>query len=92
MVPVQTLTQAALLAAPDNSVWRLGHSSLLFKLRGKFWLTDPVFSERTSPVKWFGPKRFHAPSIALEDLSPIEAVIVSHNHYDHLDHAAIMAL
>ena len=43
-IPVQPLTQADLLAAPDNSVWRLGHSSLLLKLNGDFWLTDPVFS------------------------------------------------
>lgn len=92
VIPVQSLTQAELLAAPDNSVWRLGHSSLLFKLHDKFWLTDPVFSERSSPVQWFGPKRFHTPPIAQEDLPPIEAVIISHNHYDHLDHATIMAL
>lgn len=92
VIPVQTLTQAALLAAPDNSVWRLGHSSLLLKLHGKFWLTDPVFSERASPVQWFGPKRWHAPPIAIDELPPIEAVILSHNHYDHLDHAAVLAL
>jgi L-ascorbate metabolism protein UlaG (beta-lactamase superfamily) len=92
VVPVRTLTQTELLAAPDNSVWRLGHSSLLLKLHDKFWLTDPVFSERSSPVQWFGPKRFHAPPVTLDELPPIEAVIISHNHYDHLDHATIMAL
>lgn len=92
VIPVQSLTQAELLAAPDNSVWRLGHSSLLLKLRGKFLLTDPVFSERASPVQWFGPKRWHAPPITLNELPPIEVVILSHNHYDHLDHAAILAL
>ncbi len=92
VIPVQPLTQAELLAAPDNSVWRLGHSSLLLKLSGKFWLTDPVFSERASPVQWFGPKRWHEPPITLNELPPIEAVILSHNHYDHLDHAGILAL
>ena len=92
VIPVRTLTQSELFAAPDNSVWRLGHSSLLLKLHDKFWLTDPVFSERSSPVQWFGPQRFHAPPIALDELPPIEAAIISHNHYDHLDHATIMAL
>lgn len=91
-IPVLALTQADLLDADNNSVWRLGHSTLLLKLNGKFWLTDPVFSERASPVQWFGPRRFHAPPISLEELPPIEAVVLSHNHYDHLDHAAILAL
>ncbi|VFR43246.1 Outer membrane protein romA [plant metagenome] len=91
-IPVRTLTRAQLAAAPDRSLYRLGHSTLLLKLRGKFWLTDPVFSERASPVQWAGPKRFHAPPIAIEDLPPIAGVILSHNHYDHLDHAAVLAL
>ena len=91
-VPVHQLTRTELLAAPDNSVFRLGHSTLLLKMHDKFWITDPVFSERVSPVQWFGPKRFHAPPIALDDLPPIEAVIVSHNHYDHLDHDAVLKL
>ncbi|MEH6490567.1 MBL fold metallo-hydrolase [Halopseudomonas sp.] len=91
-IPVQPLTRDDLLAAPDNSVWRLGHSSLVFKLNGEFWLTDPVFSERASPVQWFGPKRFHAPPISIDELPPIKVVVLSHNHYDHLDHAAICRL
>jgi L-ascorbate metabolism protein UlaG (beta-lactamase superfamily) len=91
-IPVRSLTRAALLAAPDNSVYRLGHSTLLFKLAGQFWLTDPVFSERASPFQWAGPKRFHQPPISIEELPPIKGVILSHNHYDHLDHAAVLAL
>jgi L-ascorbate metabolism protein UlaG (beta-lactamase superfamily) len=91
-IDVQPLTRAALLAAPNHSVFRLGHSTVLLKLRGKFWLTDPVFSERASPVQWAGPKRFHQPPISLEELPPIEAVILSHDHYDHLDHQAILKL
>ncbi|MBT3069154.1 MBL fold metallo-hydrolase [Rhodoferax sp. U11-2br] len=91
-IPVRTITQAELLDAPDNSVYRLGHSSLLLKMHNKFWLTDPVFSERASPMQWFGPARFHAPPITLEELPPIEAVILSHNHYDHLDHDAVLKL
>ena len=91
-IPVQPLTAAALAAAPDASLFRLGHSTLLLKLAGEFWLTDPVFSERASPVQWAGPKRFHAPPIAIADLPPIKGVILSHDHYDHLDHAAVLAL
>lgn len=91
-VPVRAITPAELAAAPDHSVYRLGHSTLLFKMQGKFWITDPVFSERASPVQWAGPKRFHAPPIALDDLPPLEAIIVSHNHFDHLDHDAILRL
>ncbi|MGH8115571.1 MAG: MBL fold metallo-hydrolase, partial [Rhodanobacteraceae bacterium] len=91
-IPVHKLTRAELDAAPDCSLYRLGHSTVLMKLRGHWWLTDPVFSLRASPVQWFGPKRFHAPPIAIGELPPIRGVILSHDHYDHLDHAAIMAL
>lgn len=91
-IPVKTLTRAALLAAPDQTLYRLGHSTVLIKLRGAFWLTDPVFSERASPVQWMGPKRFHASPIALEDLPPIKGVILSHDHYDHLDRDTIKRL
>jgi L-ascorbate metabolism protein UlaG (beta-lactamase superfamily) len=91
-IPVQRLTAAALADAPDASLFRLGHSTLLLKLDGEFWLTDPVFSERASPVQWMGPKRFHAPPIDIEELPPIKGVILSHDHYDHLDHAAILRL
>lgn len=91
-IPVQPLTQADLVAAPDMSLWRLGHSTMLMKLNGQFWLTDPVFSERASPFQFLGPKRFHAPPIAIDDLPPITGVVLSHDHYDHLDHAAIQAL
>lgn len=91
-VPVRKLTRAELDAAPDRSLYRLGHSTLLMKLRGQWWITDPVFSLRASPVQWFGPKRFHAPPIALDELPPIRGVNLSHDHYDHLDKAAIKAL
>jgi glyoxylase-like metal-dependent hydrolase (beta-lactamase superfamily II) len=91
-VPVQPLTREALIAAPNHSVYRLGHSTVLLKMRDKFWITDPVFAERASPVQWAGPKRFHQPPISLEALPPIEAVILSHDHYDHLDYQAVLRL
>jgi len=91
-IPVRALTRAELLAAPSGTLYRLGHSTILLKLGGEFYLTDPVFSERASPLQWAGPKRFHAPPIAIDELPPIKAVILSHDHYDHLDYAAIMAL
>jgi len=91
-IPVQALKQDELLGAPDQSLWRLGHSTMLLKLDGQFWLTDPVFAERASPFQFLGPKRFHAPPIAIDELPDIKAVILSHDHYDHLDRAAILAL
>jgi L-ascorbate metabolism protein UlaG (beta-lactamase superfamily) len=89
---VETLTRAQLDAAPDRSLYRLGHSTILFKLRGGYWLTDPVFGERASPFRRMGPKRFHAPPIALGDLPPLRGVILSHDHYDHLDRDTVLAL
>jgi L-ascorbate metabolism protein UlaG (beta-lactamase superfamily) len=91
-VPVRRLTRAELDAAPDRSLYRLGHSTVLMKLRGQWWLTDPVFSDRAAPVQFIGPRRFHAPPITIDELPPIRAVVLSHDHYDHLDRAAIQAL
>jgi L-ascorbate metabolism protein UlaG (beta-lactamase superfamily) len=91
-LPVHTLTTADIESAPDASLWRLGHSTMLFKLDGRYWLTDPVFSKRAAPVQWAGPKRFHAPPIGIEALPRLAGVILSHDHYDHLDHGSIVRL
>ncbi|WP_455926287.1 MBL fold metallo-hydrolase [Pseudomonas putida] len=91
-IPVQDLDREQLLVSPDGSLWRLGHSTLLLKLRGRFFITDPVFSDRASPVQWAGPKRFHPPPLGIAQLPPITAVILSHDHYDHLDEDAIRQL
>lgn len=91
-VAIQHLTPGDLNKAPDLSLWRLGHSTLLIKLGGKYWLTDPVFAERASPFTFAGPQRFHAPPLARDDLPEIEAVILSHDHYDHLDRETVLAI
>lgn len=89
---LQPMTRQQVLEAPDHSLWRLGHSTVLLKLRGRFFITDPVFAERASPVQWAGPLRFHAPPLALEELPPLTAVVLSHDHFDHLDEQAIRRL
>ena len=63
----------------------VGHATLLIQVAGINILTDPVWSERASPIRFAGPKRVNPPGIAFADLPPIDAVLVTHNHYDHLD-------
>lgn len=69
----------------------IGHASVLIQTQGLNILTDPVWSERAGPLG-FGPKRVAAPGIRFEDLPPIDLVLVSHNHYDHLDKATLKRL
>ncbi len=94
--PIPTVTpDPAMFATPPESGLRLtwlGHSTFLIEIDGKRVLTDPVWGERASPSSWVGPQRFHPPPIALADLPPIDAVIISHDHYDHLDWPTIAAL
>ncbi|TGE22142.1 MBL fold metallo-hydrolase [Hymenobacter aquaticus] len=78
-------------AAALRVTW-LGHSSTLLELDGKRFLTDPVWAERASPSGLIGPKRFFAPPLPLAELPPLDAVLLSHDHYDHLDRAAIRVL
>lgn len=91
-IPVRRVTREQLLNAPNGTVYRLGHSTVLMKLDGAFWITDPIFSDRASPLRFFGPERFHAPPISIAELPPIKGVIISHDHYDHLDQDSIMQL
>ena len=63
----------------------VGHATVLIQTQGINILTDPVWSERVSPVPFIGPRRVHPPGITFADLPPIDVVLLSHNHYDHLD-------
>jgi len=70
----------------------VGHVTLLIQTQGLNILTDPVWSDRASPFTWIGPRRVHPPGIHFEDLPAIDLVLISHNHYDHLDLATIERL
>ena len=67
----------------------VGHATVLIQLAGYNLLVDPVWSERASPLRWAGPRRANAPGVAFADLPPIDAVLITHNHYDHLDLATL---
>jgi len=85
-------TDASVYQTPPTGGLRItwiGHSSLLIEIDGKRILTDPVWSDRVSFSQWMGPKRFFRAPLPLEQLPPLDAVIVSHDHYDHLDKATI---
>lgn len=86
-LPIERLTNTQLdeLSNDEIHVIKLVHSSVLLKIYGEIWLLDPVFSDRASPVSFFGPKRFHDLPIELKDIKHIDKVLISHNHYDHLD-------
>jgi L-ascorbate metabolism protein UlaG (beta-lactamase superfamily) len=73
-------------------VTMIGHASLLIQVAGLNILTDPIWSERASPVSFAGPKRVAAPGIAFDDLPPIDVVLISHCHYDHFDVATLRRL
>ncbi len=70
----------------------IGHATVLVQTAGLNILTDPIWSERASPVSFAGPRRVRAPGIRFEDLPPIDLVLVSHNHYDHMDVATLQRL
>jgi L-ascorbate metabolism protein UlaG (beta-lactamase superfamily) len=77
---------------PAPTITFIGHSSFLIRLPGLNILTDPVFSARCSPVQFAGPKRVRAPGLAIAALPDINLILLSHNHYDHMDIAALRKL
>ncbi|WP_338863448.1 MBL fold metallo-hydrolase [Myxococcus stipitatus] len=70
----------------------INHATVLIQADGVNVLTDPIYSDRPSPVPWVGPRRVHPPGIRFEDLPPIDVVVVSHNHYDHMDLSTLRRL
>lgn len=86
-VPVSAIHPMSVKAPPNpglRAIW-LGHSSVYMEMGGLRLLVDPVFSEYASPIQGIGPKRFHSLPISMKDLPKIDAVMISHDHYDHLD-------
>jgi L-ascorbate metabolism protein UlaG (beta-lactamase superfamily) len=83
------------LSVPSNAgvraIW-LGHATTLVEVDGVRILTDPIWSDRCSPFQWIGPKRFFSPPLELELAGRIDVVVISHDHFDHLDMATIRRL
>jgi len=78
--------------SPQNTVTWVGHSTLLIQLDGVNILTDPQWSDRASPVAFAGPRRVTPPGLPFQDLPPIHLVLISHDHYDHLDVETVLRL
>lgn len=93
-LPVMVHDSSRYAVAPVSGLrvtW-LGHSTTLVELQGHRLLLDPVWGERPFPVSWMGPKRWYPPPLPLDQLPHVDAVLVSHDHYDHLDRGTIEAL
>lgn len=74
-----------------RATW-IGHSTVLLQIGSMNVLTDPIWSERASPIKWAGPRRLVPPAIPLASLPPLDVIILSHDHYDHLDESTVRSL
>ncbi|WP_328461060.1 MBL fold metallo-hydrolase [Actinoplanes sp. NBC_00393] len=90
--PVPVITPVAGADPQGLHVTWYGHSSALVEIEGRRILLDPVWSDRCSPSRLTGPKRLHEPPIPLRELPPLDAVVISHDHYDHLDMVTIQNL
>jgi L-ascorbate metabolism protein UlaG (beta-lactamase superfamily) len=92
VVPHRETLDGVAAAAGTSSITWIGHMTALLSIDGRHVLTDPWWSNHASPIPHMGPKRFVPPALELDELPPIDVVIVSHSHYDHLDLAAIRNL
>ncbi|WP_275554973.1 MBL fold metallo-hydrolase [Mixta sp. Marseille-Q2659] len=80
------------LSGEQDAVWWLGHAAIMLRLEGRYGLIDPVLSDRASPLRFLGPKRKTPAPLAIRDLPALDWVLISHNHYDHLDRSTIKAI
>ena len=93
-MPIVTLTRANFAQPPLSGLratW-LGDSTVLVEIDGARILFDPVWARRASPSSLIGPGRFHAPPLSLEELPALDAIVATHDHYDHLDRGVVRAL
>lgn len=91
---IETRSQSDFKDPPQSGLritW-FGHSTVLVEIDGERLLLDPVWSDRCSPLRFAGPQRFHPPPLPIEQLPKLSGVVISHDHYDHLDHQSILAL
>jgi len=91
-IPIVSPDLDALNNPPSDSIqvtW-IGHATALVQMEGVSFLTDPIWSSRASPVQFAGPKRYRDPPLKLEELPPISFIVISHDHYDHLDYNTVM--
>jgi N-acyl-phosphatidylethanolamine-hydrolysing phospholipase D len=88
--PLVPFDRAALSENP--SVTWIGHATMLVRMDGVTFLTDPMFSERASPLTFAGPRRLVPPGVPIDELPPVDFAVLSHDHYDHTDTASIRAL
>ncbi len=88
---VPRITHPRAAAETTTATW-IGHSTVLLQVGGLNILTDPMWGERAFPVRWMGPRRVMEPALPLESLPPIDIVLLSHSHYDHLDKGTVKHL
>jgi len=91
-VPIVRRTARDYTVAPHLRATWMGWATVLVEIDGRVVLTDPVWSERCSPSTLIGPKRFHTPPVSLDDLPRVDVVVISHDHYDHLDMPTVRTL
>jgi len=90
-LPIEAINDQRFATPPAGGIritW-LGHATILVEIDGYRILTDPHFSERASPFRWAGPRRFQPVPVSIEKLPPLDAIVISHDHYDHLDYDSI---
>lgn len=93
--PLPTVDPSTTWTSPPQTDLRatwLGHSAVLIEIAGRAILTDPMWSECASPTRWVGPRRFQPAPVSLDELPELDLIVLSHDHYDHLDYPTIRAL